>query len=551
MRPKINVKPIFYDAHGRRARIASGVGWIVTTVVGALAVCLLVTTVAGPILPTLNLSGVSRPFLAADARVSAANQARFDPSRVRVADAAAVAGAARYAHLVTWDDNSFASLRRNAGALDGVILEWLHLDSGGSLKRDNPQKEAEVQRWHKAHAPALKLFAHIDNYVPDLKQWNIAGAVKMLAYRPWRANLMRELFRYASSGGYAGVVLDFRELPPQSKADLTAFTWEVATLFRRHGMQVMVSLPVENCSCDYQALAEAADAVILRTYDMTVDGGAAGPIAGQGWFEDRLDMLFKTMSEKKLIVSIGAYGYDSAGPGLSREISVQQAWELNQQSGASLDVERTSLNPGFTYFDRADDKTHTVWFLDGVTAYNQVAAALAMRPAGLTLRRLGTEDVAVWSSFGRDRSADAAARKELTAVRPGYGVLYRGEGDINLLEGEEKQGSREIAFDAGSNLITAEKITAFPASAIVTRVGGNVEKTLALTFDDGPDRTYTPQILDILAEKNAKATFFIVGSAGTANSDLLASTARDTTSAITHSPTSILPKSRPATSGTR
>lgn len=37
------------------------------------------------------------------------------------------------------------------------------------------------------------------------------------------------------------------------------------------------------------------------------------------------------------------------------------------------------------------------------------------------------------------------------------------------------------------------------------------DKYIALTFDDGPHKSYTPQILDILSEYNVKATFFIVG----------------------------------------
>ncbi|WP_254450172.1 polysaccharide deacetylase family protein [Cohnella herbarum] len=36
-------------------------------------------------------------------------------------------------------------------------------------------------------------------------------------------------------------------------------------------------------------------------------------------------------------------------------------------------------------------------------------------------------------------------------------------------------------------------------------------KLIALTFDDGPDSKYTTQILDILAENDVKATFFVVG----------------------------------------
>ena len=37
------------------------------------------------------------------------------------------------------------------------------------------------------------------------------------------------------------------------------------------------------------------------------------------------------------------------------------------------------------------------------------------------------------------------------------------------------------------------------------------EKVIALTFDDGPHSTFTPEILDLLAEYDAKATFFVVG----------------------------------------
>ncbi|MBB5323265.1 polysaccharide deacetylase family sporulation protein PdaB [Anoxybacillus tepidamans] len=37
------------------------------------------------------------------------------------------------------------------------------------------------------------------------------------------------------------------------------------------------------------------------------------------------------------------------------------------------------------------------------------------------------------------------------------------------------------------------------------------KKVVALTFDDGPDVIYTPKILAILKEHNAKATFFVVG----------------------------------------
>lgn len=47
------------------------------------------------------------------------------------------------------------------------------------------------------------------------------------------------------------------------------------------------------------------------------------------------------------------------------------------------------------------------------------------------------------------------------------------------------------------------------------------EKIVALTFDDGPDRTNTPLILDVLKKYGAKATFFVVGKNVKENADVV------------------------------
>ena len=41
----------------------------------------------------------------------------------------------------------------------------------------------------------------------------------------------------------------------------------------------------------------------------------------------------------------------------------------------------------------------------------------------------------------------------------------------------------------------------------------NAGHSICLTFDDGPDPAYTPKILDVLADYDAKATFFVLGEA--------------------------------------
>jgi peptidoglycan/xylan/chitin deacetylase (PgdA/CDA1 family) len=44
---------------------------------------------------------------------------------------------------------------------------------------------------------------------------------------------------------------------------------------------------------------------------------------------------------------------------------------------------------------------------------------------------------------------------------------------------------------------------------------------LYLTFDDGPHTTYTPQILDTLAQYDARATFFVLGKQASSASDVV------------------------------
>ena len=47
------------------------------------------------------------------------------------------------------------------------------------------------------------------------------------------------------------------------------------------------------------------------------------------------------------------------------------------------------------------------------------------------------------------------------------------------------------------------------------------QKSIALTFDDGPHPEYTPRILDVLKNDDVKATFFLVGKRARQNPDIV------------------------------
>lgn len=75
-----------------------------------------------------------------------------------------------------------------------------------------------------------------------------------------------------------------------------------------------------------------------------------------------------------------------------------------------------------------------------------------------------------------------------------------------------------VAASSGiiSNLMTHDseqepEQSGTPEDSQLPSEGEQQVMNIAITFDDGPDLKYTPRILDILQEKDVKATFFVVG----------------------------------------
>ena len=71
---------------------------------------------------------------------------------------------------------------------------------------------------------------------------------------------------------------------------------------------------------------------------------------------------------------------------------------------------------------------------------------------------------------------------------------------------ESPAEDRQTGEPVGIQIAIAE-----PPLVFGQAVSGQSPPRMALTFDDGPSGTYTPQILEIFAENNARCTFFVLG----------------------------------------
>lgn len=111
--------------------------------------------------------------------------------------------------------------------------------------------------------------------------------------------------------------------------------------------------------------------------------------------------------------------------------------------------------------------------------------------------------------------------------------------DANMDEDREDQVDKAIDRDIHNNMDSndessiedeanqandsseLDKAQVMPAAKIIRNSSNKELKRVAITFDDGPDGDFTPQILDILKEYDTKATFFVLGSIAAKNRDVL------------------------------
>lgn len=551
------VRPVFYDPHGRRWQRVRTIWLALAVIITILAAIFIASVLANPLLPRLNLRPVASLPHATDAKpMPTAPPATPREQKARRAERALrtalkttrIVPARRPSQMaitpppvlppavqtpqpsasaikplsigfyVNWDDSSYPSLKRNLDQLDWVVPEWVRLrDAAGNdnpLVLDIDPRALDYIRQTRPQTPIIPL---IQNYKDE--QWNAGILTRAISDEPARQRLIGALSSFVAENRFGGVCIDFEEVPLASQANLLLFMQELHAAFQPHGWIVTESVPFDNPDWNYKAYADATDYLMLMAYDQHWSISEPGAVSGQDWYERVLARRMSELQPAKTIICIGGYGYNwTRGETEADELTFQEAVLTAHESEATIAFDPATRNPYFQY-EEEDGSYHTVWFLDAVTAYNQMRAASGYNCAGFALWRLGSEDPSLWSVFGSSRTG-VASTDGLRAIRYSYDVDYEGVGELLQVKSLPQDGARDFKRDAASGFITSENYTATPSSYVIQRAGDH-PGLIALTFDDGPDPVWTPQILDILKQEQVPASFFIIGEYGQESPSLM------------------------------
>jgi cellulose synthase/poly-beta-1,6-N-acetylglucosamine synthase-like glycosyltransferase/peptidoglycan/xylan/chitin deacetylase (PgdA/CDA1 family) len=445
----------------------------------------------------------------------------------------------RAAFYVPWDAASFSALREYAHQIDLLYPEWLHLlTSDGRLQSVDEETakffdvvqgstvrgvDARVMPFLKAEDAEMEVFPLVNNF--DGANW--IDATAFLSDPDARGHFRQQVAAFLASDKYRGLMVDFEDFQPKGYAGYIALLNELAADLHSKGMKLYVSVPAGNQEFPYSAVSVAADGVVIMNYDEHDPEHDPGPVASQDWFGENLVAAKKVIPQEKLICAIANYGYDwvhkpkdgKLPPGVHTfSVSVQDAWLTARDSESDVDFDGDSNNPHVDYVDE-HNLEHEVWFLDAVTALNQMRAAQALGIKTFALWRLGSEDRSLWRVW--DMPGEAGATEKLKDVPPGQDVDMEGQGEILRIESPPANGTRSITVDQSTRLITDESFDSLPEPYRVARYGASPNK-IAITFDDGPDPEWTPKILDVLKREHAPATFFLIGIQADKFSDIAA-----------------------------
>ncbi|HZT44020.1 MAG TPA: glycosyltransferase [Chthonomonadaceae bacterium] len=466
---------------------------------------------------------------------------------------------------VNWDETSRASIHRNVDSITHFIPEWLHLKPAGSHYADPSASDLPfVDGREKAldrqdvtplvHSRGIPILPLLNNYTKPkgaeegIGQWDKEAVHEVLSDPAARANVISRLQNWLLSNHMQGINIDFEEMDTDDRGPLVEFMKELYTALHPHGLLVTQDVELENEAFDIPQLAQWNDWIVPMFYDEHAGGTEVGPVAGIDWTAQDLKQLLAKVPAGKIVMGVGNHGYDwpkgSTDPtDLTYQSAVITAKE--SQPDAVIHLAPKSLNPTFSYAEdvtdaegRTKEVDHTVWMQDAVSVYNQLRLARPRGIRGAALWYMGAEDPSLWSFFNkRDWSADwgkivaGGALDSLSYGGQGE-VDFEGEGELLQPTAPPSEGRRTVRIDPKTGYITSESYLKdpqtgaplLPSSWVVRRYGGannNAQKKIVLTFDDGPDPTWTPRILDILQQYHVPAAFFVVGKQAEENPDLV------------------------------
>lgn len=191
-----------------------------------------------------------------------------------------------------------------------------------------------------------------------------------------KENLFAQLAQVMLQKGYGGLDIDFEYIKAEDRDAFTVFVEEAAERMHELGFQVSVALAPKTSADqpgllyegkDYRALGQAADHVLLMTYEWGYRYGPNMAVAPLNMVRRVVDYAVTEIPPEKIMLGIPNYGYDWPLPFVRGEtealtIGNVEAVRIAVRNGAQIQFDPVAASPYFRYVREGTE--HEVWFED-------------------------------------------------------------------------------------------------------------------------------------------------------------------------------------------
>ncbi|MDE5716095.1 MAG: LysM peptidoglycan-binding domain-containing protein [Lachnospiraceae bacterium] len=200
-------------------------------------------------------------------------------------------------------------------------------------------------------------------------------------------NLLNNLLAIVQEKNFQGVDIDFEYIRPEDRVPFADFVADVRNLLSPYGYHVSVALAPKTSDTqagllyegkDYGLLGEAADSVLLMTYEWGYTYGPPMAVAPINQVRRVVEYAVTRIDPAKIDLGVPNYGYDWTLPfvqGSSRATTVSnlEAVRIAIEADAPIQFDEVAMSPFFQY--EKDGQLHEVWFED-VRSYRAKFALL-------------------------------------------------------------------------------------------------------------------------------------------------------------------------------
>ena len=185
-----------------------------------------------------------------------------------------------------------------------------------------------------------------------------------------------QLGRTMQEKGFQGIDIDFEYIPAEDRVPFAEFVALVRHILSPFGYRVSVALAPKTSSdqrgllyegVDYRLLGEAADQVMLMTYEWGYTYGPPMAVAPLNMVRRVAEYALTQIPKEKIILGIPNYGYDWPLPYIRGESKADtigniEAVQIAIENNAEILFDSTAMSPWFRY--TKDGVEHEVWFED-------------------------------------------------------------------------------------------------------------------------------------------------------------------------------------------